>query len=196
MSVETMLSFLQNCSPEGRLGFQVAVQCAPVLKNVKISNLMTGKPGSWQRIRKKLKPSRIICVPLYLDEEKEVLLLYRYNRLEEHLKSEKVRCFLHHCGYEECEIAAVLKLLRERYRRYAGAGGEFPHELGVLLEYPVEDVEGFIANQGQNSLMARYWKVYHNQQEAEQIFRMYDEAKEQALQEIVQGSSLCQVAVS
>lgn len=38
MSVETILSFLQSCGPEGKLGFQVAVQCAPVLKGVKISN--------------------------------------------------------------------------------------------------------------------------------------------------------------
>ena len=73
-------------------------------------------------------------------------------------------------------------------------GGEFPHELGVLLEYPVEDVKGFIANQGRNSLMTRYWKVYHNKPEAERIFRIYDEAKEQALWEIVQGASLGKVA--
>ena len=63
------------------------------------------------------------------------------------------------------------------------------------MEYPVEDVEGFIANQGQNSLMTRYWKVYHNRQEAERVFRMYDEAREQTLQEIVQGSSLREVTV-
>ena len=52
-----------------------------------------------------------------------------------------------------------------------------------------------IANQGQNSLMTRYWKVYHNRQEAERVFRMYDEAREQTLQEIVQGSSLREVTV-
>lgn len=195
MSVETMLSFLQSCGPEGRLGFQVAVQCAPVLKNVKISNLMTGKPGSWQRIRKELKKSRIICIPLYMDQDKEVLFLYRYHRLENHLQREEVSGFLCYFGYEEYKIAAVLRRLRERYRQYAGEGGPFPHELGVLLEYPVEDVEGFIVNQGRNSLTARYWKVYHNQQEAERIFHLYDEAKERALWEIVQGFPLCRVAV-
>lgn len=195
MSVETMLSFLQGCGPEGRLGFQVAVQCAPVLKDVKISNLMTGKPGAWRCIREKLKQSRVICVPLYQDGEKEVLFLYRYERLEEHLQRGKVQQFLRNCGYEEYEVAAVLKQLRRRYLQYVGAGGDFPHELGVLLEYPVEDVEGFIANHGQNSLTARYWKVYHNQPEAERIFRMYDEAKEQTLQEIIQGSSLREVTV-
>ncbi|MCI8766142.1 MAG: DUF3793 family protein [Lachnospiraceae bacterium] len=195
MSVETMLLFLQGCDPEGRLGFQVAVQCAPVLKGVKISNLMTARPGSRQYIRERLRQSRVICVPLYQDRQKEVLFLYRFDRLKEHLQKRQVRVFLHSCGYEEYGIAEVLKLLRKRYRQYHAAGGDFPHELGVLLEYPVEDVEGFIANQGQNSLMTRYWKVYHNRQEAERVFRMYDEAREQTLQEIVQGSSLREVTV-
>ena len=64
MSVEAMLSFLKSCDTEGRLGFQVAVQCAPVLKDVKISNLMTAPRGGWQCIRERLKQSQVICVPL------------------------------------------------------------------------------------------------------------------------------------
>lgn len=196
MSADTMLSYLQNCTPEGRLGFKVAVQCAPVLKNVKISNLVTVKPGQWMTIRRFLEKSRIVCVPLYADSEKEVLFLYRPERLERHLRQENVRKFLRRYGYEDYRIGAVLRRLRLRYRRYAGSGQEFPHELGVLLEYPVEDVEGFIVNQGRNSLTSRYWKVYHNRQQAEQTFRAYDAAREQALTEIVNGSPLCQVAVS
>ena len=49
MPAEMMLSYLRNCSPEGRLGFQVAMQCAPVLKDVKISNLIIVKPGGWHK---------------------------------------------------------------------------------------------------------------------------------------------------
>ena len=196
MSAETMLSFLQNCTPEARLGFKVATQCAPVLKGVKISNLITVKKGSWLQIRYFLKKSRIICIPLYTDKEKEVLFLYRSEQLEAHLKRPEVRGFLQQYGYEAFEVAAVIKQLRQRYRQYAGGGMEFPHELGVLLEYPVGDVEGFIANHGENSLTVRYWKVYENPQEAERIFRLYDEAKEQALKEIINGYPLHQVVVS
>lgn len=196
MSAETMLSFLQSCTPEAKLGFQVVNQCAPVLKGVKISNLITMKPGGWMQIRKNLKTSRIICVLLYADGEKEVLFLYRYECLEAHLKRPEVRRFLQQKGYESFQIADVLKQLRRRYQQYAGAGREFPHELGILLEYPVADVEGFIKNRGEKSLTAGYWKVYQNLQEAERTFRMYDEAKEQALKEIINGYPLCRVAVS
>ncbi len=196
MSAETMLHFLNNCTPEEKFGFRVVTQCAPVLKGVKISNLITMKPGGWRKIRTYLKKSRIICIPLYADAEKEVLFLYRYDQLERHLKNREVREFLRSCGYESFEVASVLVRLRRRYRLYAGISKEFPHELGVLLGYPVGDVQGFIDNRGENSLTSRYWKVYQNPKEAEKIFDLYDRVKEQALKEIMCGRTLSHVAVS
>ena len=196
MSAETMLHFLNNCTPEEKFGFRVVTQCAPVLKGVKISNLITMKPGGWRKIRAYLKKSRIICIPLYADAEKEVLFLYRYEQLERHLKNREVREFLRSCGYESFEVASVLVRLRRRYQLYAGISKEFPHELGVLLGYPVGDVQGFIANRGENSLTSRYWKVYQNPKEAEKIFDLYDRVKEQALKEIMCGRTLSHVAVS
>ena len=196
MSAETMLHFLNNCTPEEKFGFRVVTQCAPVLKGVKISNLITMKPGGWRKIRAYLKKSRIICIPLYADAEKEVLFLYRYEQLERHLKNREVREFLRSCGYESFEVASVLVRLRRRYQLYAGISKEFPHELGVLLGYPVGDVQGFIDNRGENSLTSRYWKVYQNPKEAERIFDLYDRVKEQALKEIMCGQSLSHVAVS
>ena len=196
MSAETMLHFLNNCTPEEKFGFRVVTQCAPVLKGVKISNLITMKPGGWRKIRAYLKKSRIICIPLYADAEKEVLFLYRYDQLERHLKNREVREFLRSCGYESFEVASVLVRLRRRYQLYAGISKEFPHELGVLLGYPVGDVQGFIDNRGENSLTSRYWKVYQNPKEAEKIFDLYDRVKEQALREIMCGRTLSHVAVS
>ena len=196
MSAETMLHFLNNCTPEEKFGFRVVTQCAPVLKGVKISNLITMKPGGWRKIRAYLKKSRIICIPLYADAEKEVLFLYRYEQLEWHLKNREVREFLRGCGYESFEVASVLVRLRRRYQLYAGISKEFPHELGVLLGYPVGDVQGFIDNRGENSLTSRYWKVYQNPKEAEKIFDLYDRVKEQALKEIMCGRTLSHVAVS
>ena len=196
MSAETMLHFLNNCTPEEKFGFRVVTQCAPVLKGVKISNLITMKPGGWRKIRAYLKKSRIICIPLYADAEKEVLFLYRYEQLERHLKNREVREFLRSCGYESFEVASVLVRLRRRYQLYAGISKEFPHELGVLLGYPVGDVQGFIDKRGENSLTSRYWKVYQNPKEAEKIFDLYDRVKEQALKEIMCGRTLSHVAVS
>lgn len=195
MSSETMLNYLQNCSPEGRIGFHVASQCAPVLKDCKVANMISTSCGQWRQIRGFLKGSSVVCIPLVLGEHKDVLLLYRYERMVKLLSETKVRQFLRKYGYELLDLPDVIKRLRLRYRAYAQEGVEFPHELGVLLDYPVEDVESYIMNDGKNSLMTRYWKVYHNLSHAKERFRSFDEAKEMALAQIVAGSSLQQVAV-
>lgn len=196
MSTEAMLTFLEHCSLEEKIGFRVVTQCAPVLKGIKVSNIITIQPEMHLNIRKHLKGSRIICIPLYSEPKKELLFLYRYDRLEMHLKRKDVRRFLERFGYLDMSVAGVIIRLRQRYAEYARGKKEFPHELGVILEYPVKDVEGFIENQGRNCLMERYWKVYHNKEQAERIFKLYDQVKEEAMAEIVSGFPLCRVAVS
>ena len=47
-----------------------------------------------------------------------------------------------------------------RYRAYMNGSKIFPHEMGLLLGYPVEDVTGFMVHGGKNSLYSGYWKVY------------------------------------
>lgn len=195
MSVEQMLAFLSNCSLEEKLGFKVVAQCAPVLKGVKASNLVTVAPGTCGMIRRYLGSSPVICTPLYSGRGREILFLYRYGELENYLKQPEVRNFLAGYGYLDSSVSGVLLRLRKRYADYVERRWPFPHELGVILEYPVEDVEGFIKNQGKNCLMERYWKVYHNKERAEEIFRQYDQVKETAMWEIISGYTLSQVAV-
>jgi len=55
---------------------------------------------------------------------------------------------------------------------------QFPHEMGVLLGYPPEDVEGFIIYEGKNSLCEGYWKVYAEPQKKLRLFAQYDKARE------------------
>ncbi len=72
----------------------------------------------------------------------------------------------------------------------------FPHERGGILEYPVEDVEGFIRNGGTHCQTERYCKAYLIRERAEELYRQYDMVKETAMREIVSGRSLSQVVVS
>jgi hypothetical protein len=57
----------------------------------------------------------------------------------------------------------------------------FPHEIGVFLGYPAEDVLGFIINEGRNYVCCRHWKVYHDIERAQEMFRRIDEAHSYAL---------------
>lgn len=48
--------------------------------------------------------------------------------------------------------------------------GEFPHEVGLFLSYPPEDVKGFIAHRANDFKCAGLWKVYGNEEKARSLF--------------------------
>ena len=51
--------------------------------------------------------------------------------------------------------------------------GDFPHEVGIFLGYPLADVVGFIQNRGQNFTACGHWKVYTDPAAAQQQFARY-----------------------
>jgi hypothetical protein len=55
---------------------------------------------------------------------------------------------------------------------------DFPHEIGIFLGYPVEDVRGFVAHKGRNYKLCGYWKVYGDVEKAKKCFRRYDACRE------------------
>ncbi len=195
MTDETMLAFLENSTPESRLVFHVGLVCAPLLKNLKVASLINTAHNEYRQIRASLRQSRILCYILYADSSRDILLLFRRDRMESILSDLKIQKFLGRFGYEAFDIPPVLRHLRQRYTQYISAGEGFPDEMGVLLGYPLDDVESYILNHGENSLITRYWKVYHNPSSAEKTFKAYDDAEKQVLTEIIHGCSLNQVAV-
>ena len=54
--------------------------------------------------------------------------------------------------------------------------GEFPHEVGLFLSYPPEDVKGFIDHRANDFKCAGLWKVYGDEEKAltvRKIQKMY-----------------------
>ena len=49
--------------------------------------------------------------------------------------------------------------------------GEFPHEVGLFLGYPPEDVEGFIENKACSCKLTGYRKVYSDEEKAKKFLR-------------------------
>ena len=47
---------------------------------------------------------------------------------------------------------------------------DFPHEVGLFLSYPPEDVQGFIDHRAMDFKCAGLWKVYGDQQRAQALF--------------------------
>ena len=68
----------------------------------------------------------------------------RKKQLEADLKREKTRRMLKAEGYDYSSVEEAVKILQNKLQMYE----TFPHEIGLFLGYPEEDVQGFIENQG------------------------------------------------
>ena len=80
----------------------------------------------------------------------------------------------------------------ERLSGRISASEDFPHEIGLFLGYPVDDVTGFIQNKGRNYLLCGYWKVYSDENRARRIFSNYDKCRNYLCNKLAQGESIYQ----
>ena len=165
----------------------LVIQCAPMISGIKISNLLIVERSMAAQVRRVLNRSGISYFLLLENEEKVTYLLYHKEELKEYLNEENVCRYMRHFGYENLELSAVLNQFRKRYEDYMNQKAGFPHEMGLLLGYPVEDVEGFIENEGRNYLYSGYWKVYDHVEEKRALFARYEEARKLLLQFLAQG---------
>ena len=69
----------------------------------------------------------------------------------------------------------------------------FPHEIGLFLGYPVQDVLQYVATGGIGCLFCGYWKVYAEPEKARLLFSRYNECKEQFALQIKKGMSISEI---
>lgn len=101
------------------------------------------------------------------------MLVYNEKKLDARLHESETSEMLKAAGYDtDGELETMLERLSERMD-----GCEFPHEIGLFLDYPAEDVKGFIANNGENYKMCGCWKVYGSEEHAHRIFANYEKCR-------------------
>lgn len=161
---------------------------APILRCAKPASLMTLIPGSeqaWCTRRNALcRATGLRFIELHGSHGCTVLLVYDEDALCRVLRHPQAKDLLDRYGYApEGSLAVRFARLQERF-----ATEDFPHEIGVFLGYPLDDVSSFIAHRGQDCLCSRYWKVYHNPERAQEIFARIDAAR--AYAQALLGQSL------
>ncbi len=169
---------------------QLALQCAPLITGIKISNLLIVPKEMEPLVRALLRKTGISCYRLLDTGEKMTFLLFRREQLAVYLDTPGSQEVLRRQGYRKFSLGGILAVFQSRYQAYKKGEESFPHEMGVLLGYPIEDVTGFIENKGKNYLYSGYWKVYGNVQEKIRLFEGFQEAKERLIRLLDSGFSM------
>jgi len=159
--------------------------CAPTLTGIKTGNLFScafDHPDQADKevdeLDRLLRRKGMRAVSLGWIRTRLLIYLYRPVYLKRDLCNEEAAVILRSYGYTPENLSSSVEHLKERIRNSCG----FPHEIGIFLGYPVEDVIGFIENR--KCLFTGVWKVYGNPEEAKRSFERYRKCTE-ALQERV-----------
>ena len=151
---------------------------SPTLARLKLGNLFNHTmeqdfPAEFAALRRQLMDSGGTMTILKSPRDKALIYLYRAEELGKTLADGGVRRLLETCGYRCFDVDGALDTLKARLCDKDA----FPHEIGVFLGYPLEDVLGFIKNGGRNCLSCGCWKVYSNECEALKAFERYEKCK-------------------
>ena len=156
--------------------YTILQHCSPTLAGIKTGNLVTCSfrtreevAADLRRWNRMLRGKGIRVIPLKYMAGRVLLYLYRPDALRRDLGGRRSSEILRSCGYEssaeqEC-IRTLIRHLRE--------SGSFPHEIGLFIGYPPEDVVGFIENGGRACKFSGMWKVYGDVNYSKQLFEKY-----------------------
>ena len=172
---------------------QIAFHCAPLIAGLKLSNLLMIRNRDLDRVTGILKRAGISYFVVAATNRKAAVLLFDRKRLEAYLKKQNVWKIFQDMGYQNDSMGKILYAFRLRYEGYLMQNREFPHEMGLLLGYPVEDVEGFIRNGGENCLYIGYWKVYENLSEKMMLFHEFERAREILIRLLSDGLGIVEI---
>lgn len=118
------------------------------------------------------------------NDTSKVILIYNKELLKDLLSKEEIKSLLINLGYDrQGDINVFLNKLKDNYKIC-----NCPHELGIFLGYPIDDVIDFIYNTNKKCLASKYWKVYNNYEYAKHVFYMYDIVKEFTIDNIINGT--------
>jgi len=145
---------------------------------------------SLKRLNHILKGYGLRAVPLKYSKGggRAMIYLYRPSMLGSDFEDEKVCSMLSRCGYCTSSANVCIAQLIERIK--ACGRDAFPHEIGLFLGYPPEDVEGFISNRASGFKLLGTWKVYGDPAGAAKKFEMFERCRQAACRQWSRTRSL------
>lgn len=155
-------------------------QCSPTLAGIKTGNLFACAfknrdelRATVRRFNRILVPKGVRMIPLRFENGKAMIYVYRPIRLAADLNADRAKLILSDKAYP---IGSPDRCIAELMRRLKSGEG-FPHEIGLFLGYPAEDVEGFIRCKARSFKSVGTWKVYGDAAAAHDEFTRFKECR-------------------
>lgn len=176
-------------------GQKLAFHSAPTLLGVKCANMISISSEELdidvqaEYFNLKAVSKGLRCRKLCSCGKKALLLVYSEKLLSARLADSEIRALLEKYGYGlDLTVEKCLDKLSERIRE----NGDFPHEIGVFLGYPIEDVVGFIENKGAGYKFCGCWKVYGCEESAKRTFANYKKCRKFLCDKLDNGADIYQ----
>ncbi len=155
---------------------EVIRYCSPTLAGLKTANLlncyyksrsdMLRSVSDWNR---RLSSKGVRVLPLRYRNGTALIYVYRPSLLSRDICNSDACKILSDRGYSVMNCSRCIARLIQRI----SDSDEFPHEIGLFLGYPPEDVLGFIEHRACGCKCTGCWKVYGNKEHAEKVFSAY-----------------------
>lgn len=178
--IERLMSLVKTQNAEEFIESMVTCFAAPVIQGVKCGKLLNLRRGgsdlspAWSSVgRGLLDGFSLEAAEVPTGGKGLLLLIYDRELLARALDVPAARAILEGLGYpvRGGSLDDRIAYLLEKFR------SGLPHEVGLFLGYPPDDVQGFIQNGGRGSKLAGYWKVYGDETEAKRTFLRYRRAE-------------------
>lgn len=168
---------------------------SPVIGGLKPSSTITlsydkKEYSIWSNYKKEfLEILKLKEIVLRKGTKAEIILIYNEENLLNCINKKDNKEFLNKLGYDlTLTLEENLDILVYRYEKY-----HCPHELGVFLGIPIEDVIDFMECSDKKCLMCGYWKVFNNYNNAKDIFDKYDISKNIMIKSIEENKALLNI---
>ena len=176
----------------------VVKHAAPTLACLKAANIFGFRgqdeeiESELERLNAELNEKDVYVTTLCRCSGRALICVYRCHALKKILSDPSAGRLLKDLGYPETALDYSCQgermadipdncLCREIVESYlthladrVSSSKEFPHEIGIFLGYPMEDVLGFIREGGKNYKLSGMWKVYGDRDKACRLFTMFE----------------------
>lgn len=150
--------------------------CSPTMAGLKTASMYSCPIGDREtferrfgRIRDIFYKHGIMIIPLKYMTKRVLLYMYRPDMLKRDLDNDRAKEILQSLGYPVGDMNKCM----EHLIYHLNKDEHFPHEIGLFLGYPPEDVAGFMYEGAHMAKCVGTWRVYSNESVARKRFDMF-----------------------